>query len=338
MRVLLTGATGLIGCHTAARLLDAGHVVRVLVRDPDRLAPALAPFGRGLPDVEVARGDLGDAESIDAALAGCDGLIHAAGRFSPDRRDADALHAVNVEGTRRLFAIAREHPLERAIHVSSILALFPPAGPVMRAEDPTASPKEMYAATKAAADRIAREASQDRPVHVVYPAAVQGPDDPTFSVGPQLVADALVQGRVLVTEGGLPSTDVRDLARVLVAVIEGHTRADRLMGPAFFVDHADHHALLERITGRSLARQRIPGWVLRALGRLGDLTARFGRDVQLTGEAAQVLTRSVPIDDAEARRLLGGEARSAEESFRDLIRWMVAAGHLPAEAAGRAVD
>jgi hypothetical protein len=71
-------------------------------------------------------------------------------------------------------------------------------------------------------------------------------------------------------------------------------------------------------------------------GRVGDVAQSFGRSVQLTYEAAEVLTRSVPVDDREARRILGREPIGDEESFRDLITWMVAAGHLDVAAAGQA--
>lgn len=340
MRILVTGATGLIGCHAVAALCDAGHTVRVLVRDPGKLDGVLAPFGRGAADVESVAGALEDGAVLDHALRDCEGLLHCAGRFSPDRREARALEETNVEGTRRVLAAAERAaargPFERAIYVSSILALFPPSGPRMTAEDDVTSPSEMYAATKAAAERIARDAQERLPLTIVYPAAVQGPDDPTFSIGPKLVADALSSASVLVTEGGLPTTDVRDLARVLVAIVGGADTSARLMAPSFFVEHAAYHALLRDLTGRPLRAQRTPGWLLRGMGRVGDLLGLLGRPVQLTSEAAAVLTRSVPVDDAEARRLLGREPIDVERSFRDLIEWMVEAGHLSAEAAGRA--
>ena len=175
------------------------------------------------------------------------------------------------------------------------------------------------------------------PHTIVYPSAVQGPHDPTFSIGPQLVAGALDSGRVLVTEGGLATTDVRDLAAVVARIFDGGNSARRLMAPSFYVRHDRYHALLASLTGRSLSAQRIPGWLLRVLGRLGDLVQRLGRNVQLTYEAADVLTRSVPVDDGEARRLLGDKAITDEDSFRDLIAWMVAAGHLDPESAGDVV-
>ncbi len=332
----MTGATGLIGCHCVSALIEAGHVVRVFVRDPAKLERALAPFGLGASNVEVARGGVGDRDAIRAALAQCQGVLHCAGLFSPDRQDEELLVQTNVEGTRNVLAAAAEIEVERVVYASSMLALFPPSGDTMTAEDEVATPTSMYARTKADAERIARDAQTRVPLTIIYPAAVQGPDDPTFSIGPQLVAKALLSGEVLVTEGGLATTDVRDLAAVIAGIFDGKAKQPRLMAPSFYVRHDRYHALLESLSGRSIAAQRMPGWLLRIFGRFGDLAQHLGRPVQLTYEAAEVLTRSVAIDDREACRILGRDPIGAEDSFRDLIAWMVAAGHLDASAAGRA--
>lgn len=336
MRILVTGASGLIGCHATAALLDAGHAVAVLARSPAKVEAALRPLGRSANDVEIVAGDLCDAESLRRALAGREGLLHGAGLFSPARADAALLERTNVEGTRCVLEAGAGAGLARIVHLSSMLALFPPRGPVMTADDPVASPRSMYAITKARAESIARDLQTRAPITIVYPAAVHGPFDPTFSIGPQNVATALRTRRSLVTEGGLPNTDVRDLAALVVAIFAGRVAPARVMAPSFFLTHAEHRALLERITGRPIRALALPGVVLRLLGRGGDLVQHFGREVALTFEAAEVLTRSVPIDDRIARAALGREPIAAEESYRDLIRWMVLAGHLGHEDAGRA--
>ena len=130
---------------------------------------------------------------------------------------------------------------------------------------------------------------------------------------------------------------MRDLARLLVTIFDGTGEVDRIMAPAFFVAHDEYHRMLCDLTGRALRPQRIPGWLLRAMGRVGDLLGLLGRPVQLTSEAAAVLTRIVPIDDAEARARLGRAPIDAQTSFRDLIAWMVEAGHVSESSAGAAV-
>lgn len=64
MKTLVTGATGYIGSHLVPRLLDAGHDVRVLSRNPDRLPQ------HWRDRVEVSRGDATDDRALAAALDG----------------------------------------------------------------------------------------------------------------------------------------------------------------------------------------------------------------------------------------------------------------------------
>lgn len=319
-----------------AGLLKEGHRVRLLVRDASKVEHVLSPLGWCAEDVEVYEGSLTSNQAIRRALEGCDGLLHCAGLFSPNRQDEALLVATNVEGTERLLSEAEDiGGVQRVVYVSSMLALFPPRADLITANDDVARPTSMYAKTKADAERIAREFQSRLPLTIIYPAAVQGPHDPTFSIGPQLVAGALNSREVLVTEGGLATTDVRDLAALVVAIFEGTASEDRIMAPSFFVPHDHYHALLEALSGRQIKARRIPGWLLRVLGRGGDVARRLGINVQLTYEAAEVLTRSVPLDDRYARAVLGRPPIDDRASFRDLIVWMFEAGHLDAESAGR---
>ncbi|MFC6713421.1 NAD(P)H-binding protein [Branchiibius cervicis] len=67
LRVLVTGVTGYLGSRLVVPLLAAGHRVRVLTRDADKL--------EGLPwagDVEVSEGDATDPDACAAALADID--------------------------------------------------------------------------------------------------------------------------------------------------------------------------------------------------------------------------------------------------------------------------
>ena len=335
MRVLLTGATGLIGCHTAAALVERGFAVRALVRDPAKLARALAPFAGAAEGVEVVRGDVTDAASVAAALEGCEALVHGAGVFSHALADAGRLERTNVDGTRIVLESAAAKGLDPIVHVSSMLALFPPRGARISADDPVSDTRAMYSATKARAEQIARALqAEGAPVVTVYPSSVQGPHDPTVGSGPEVTRNQLRTGRVLVTEGGLCYSDVRDVAALLARLVEPGKGPRRVLTVAEFVPHDALHRMLSEITGRDLVAQRLPGWLLRAMGRIGDLLQGFGRDAQLTSEGAMVLTRSVPFDDGEARALLGREPIDMRRSFADLLAWMAEAGELKARHVG----
>src|SRR5690606_3726908 len=92
-RVLLTGATGLVGSYAAERLREAGWQVRAIVRDP-RGGAWLARRG-----VELVTGDVLDPASLASAVRGCDGTVHAAATVVSGG-GYEAYRRPNVDGTR----------------------------------------------------------------------------------------------------------------------------------------------------------------------------------------------------------------------------------------------
>ena len=83
MKALITGATGFIGSHLVDRLVERDDTVRALVR-PSSDVSYLEERG-----VELVRGDITDAASLAAAVAGIDVVYHAAaqgGDGGPGRR------------------------------------------------------------------------------------------------------------------------------------------------------------------------------------------------------------------------------------------------------------
>ena len=67
--ILVTGATGKVGSELVDQLVAGGQPVRALVRDPEKASRTLPAA------VELSRGDLADAESIEEALAGVDKMF-----------------------------------------------------------------------------------------------------------------------------------------------------------------------------------------------------------------------------------------------------------------------
>ncbi len=113
VRCLVTGATGYIGARLVPRLLGEGHRVRALARNPTKLSDV--PWRE---QVEVARGDLGDLDSLVAAFDGIDVvyyLVHSMGT-SKDFADEEARAVRNVvtaarrTGVRRVVYLSGLHP------------------------------------------------------------------------------------------------------------------------------------------------------------------------------------------------------------------------------------
>jgi len=110
MKVLVTGATGLVGRHLVRRLLDSGHEVVALTRNLDDASinlPVRCVIHEWFPDA---------GHLDDRALDDVDGVVHLAGesagdgKWSAERRDA--LLRSRVDGTRTLVSAIAARPVE----------------------------------------------------------------------------------------------------------------------------------------------------------------------------------------------------------------------------------
>ena len=135
MTVLVTGATGYIGGRLVPRLLERGYRVRVMVRDPARVA------GRAWSgEVEVVRGDVEDPPSLGPALEGVDAayyLVHLmdSGHDFADR-DRRAAHAFAAAAGHLRQVIYLGGLLPDAARVSTHLSSRAEVGEILRAELP----------------------------------------------------------------------------------------------------------------------------------------------------------------------------------------------------------
>jgi len=109
--ILLTGGTGVVGSALLPMLLEEGHDVRCLVRDPRRL-------GQNRVRVQLSLADLGDARGLRHAVRGVDTVIHlaAAVRDQPPRK----VEEITALGTHRLIAAAEQAGVERFIFFSAL--------------------------------------------------------------------------------------------------------------------------------------------------------------------------------------------------------------------------
>jgi UDP-glucose 4-epimerase len=140
--VLITGGAGFIGSHSAQALLDAGVQLRVL----DNLSNGkLANLpAQALQDgrIRFIEADIRDAAAVDAAVAGCDAVLHLAAQVSVQNSVAEpvASGSVNVAGFLNVLDAVRRHRVGRLVYASSAAVYGVPAALPL---DETAAPEPL---------------------------------------------------------------------------------------------------------------------------------------------------------------------------------------------------
>lgn len=112
MKIFLTGATGFVGSHMAARLVADGHRVRALVRD--RYAASLKLPG----SIDLVPGDLFTGGGLAEGIAGCEAVIHLVGIIL--ERHGNTFERAHVVSTRNLLDIAKQMKVRRWIQISAV--------------------------------------------------------------------------------------------------------------------------------------------------------------------------------------------------------------------------
>jgi nucleoside-diphosphate-sugar epimerase len=332
MRVLVTGATGFVGWHAAARLIASGHEVRALVRNPEKAARHLGPLG--LSKEQLVVGDMTDESAVNRALESCTAVIHAAASVSVTNTTGRDTFDGNVTGTRLVMGGAVERGIHAALFVSSLTAILDPSGPPATAASPLVESATRYGRSKADSDSFVRELEKEgAPVAIVYPSAVIGPDDPGLSESMRAFRNFLRS--TLRSSGGAQFVDVRDLAELCVKMLEQQVRG-RALAAGHFYDWDGLTNLLEEISGAKIQRIRAPGWLLRSAGSAADAVSRAtGKSLMLTREALEIATRWKPVEDSPEVARLGTVWRDPRETIHDMLCWLLEAGRLPPRAAPR---
>tara|TARA_R110000823_G_scaffold305166_3_gene427095 strand:+ start:22468 stop:23478 length:1011 start_codon:yes stop_codon:yes gene_type:complete len=329
MRVLITGGTGLVGSHACRALQHAGHDVRLLVRNADKAHNYFAQLRETPP--EMVTGDVTDRSSVTAALAGCEGLVHAAAATPMQIGSIEQLFAVNVGGVKNVVGEALAAGVSRIVCISSITAIFNPDASKVTPDAPPTPSSMPYGQSKIQAELYLRGLQeQGAPVAIVYPGGILGPDDPGFSDSCKAIKHRIDNGFRIFGDGGMQYIDVRDLAAFIRSLIEDGGNGRHLL-PGVYSTWTEQADLIEAVSGAQLERIPAQGWKLRLVGRMMDAARRFRKiDSPLSAETMRYATLWPDIPNTEELDRRGLGLRSPRDTFADTLRWMVKAGYLDA--------
>lgn len=316
--ILVTGATGFLGHSLCPYLIEHGYRLRALVR-----STANWHFLQEL-GVELAWGDVRDAEATRAACTGCQAVVHAAARFRfwGERHD---FFSINVDGTRNLLEAARQSHVERFIHISTIAVAGKPRGQTVIDENYPPAPQDYYQASKLEAERLALYYYQEHrlPVVILRPGAFYGPGG-RYAFNRLFFEDPLKGIQVQVHHGQhivFPAY-IGDVA-------QGVELALRLGRPGEIYNicgdcltQREVNEIVDRLLGYRILRLNAPAWLMLALARVWTWLSRYtGQEPYYPLNLAPYVFYDWVVSNAKARRELGFVPTPFETGARATLEW-----------------
>jgi dihydroflavonol-4-reductase len=325
MDATVTGASGHIGANLIRELLYKGRRVRAVVHRDRRALEGL--------DVDVATGDVLDAESLTRAFHGTKTVYHLAGHITISHDDAQKVYAVNVKGMRNVLRACRDAGVRRLIHFSSIHALSSiPRDEIVDEKRPLAGGRStpVYDRSKAEAEGIVLKAVENGfDAVIVNPTAIIGPNDfkPSY-IGKFLLSLSLGRIRTLV-QAGFDWVDVRDVVQGAIAAEERGRTGERYILSGTWLPIRELALIVEQVIGRRVACFSVPLWVARlGIPFISAISRMTGAEQLYTAESLSVLKKYRHVTCRKAETELGYRPRAITETIHDTLEWFGKQGFL----------
>lgn len=334
-RVLVTGAAGYIGGAVARALSERGDEV-VGFAHSDDAERVMRDHG-----LEVARGDVLDPVSLEAAMSGCDLVFNVAGVNSHCPKQPERLRRVNAAGPGNVVLAAGRAGVQRVVHTSSATSIGEAPGTIGTEDSPhRGSYLSLYDRAKLEGEVAAFTAGEKHGVEVVAlnPSSVQGPPR---KGGNGAIIIAYLNGRLRAfVNTHLSLVDVEDVTVAHLLAAERGQPGERYILNGATITTTEAMRLLVELSGVEESPVVLPPWLARGVASVSELVFGVRGGVSPVCRArVNTILHGHRYDGSRATRELGFEYTPVRDTFARIVEWAVAEGlvtrPLPALAASR---
>ena len=328
-RLLLTGATGMVGMALLPRLIAEGYDVSVMLRpSSDRSVVDQHP-------VRVVEGDLADPESLATVVDGIDCVVHAAAHVG-DWGPAEKYRERNVYALEHLITAARQVPIKRWIQISS-LGIYPARDHHGTDESTPADLTGLdgYTRTKAEAEVVLNRHIQEHqfPAVILRPGFIYGPGD--RHVLPRIVKK-FQSGKMKMIGNGqkkLNNTSVGNLNDAVVLAL----KQDDVLGETFnirderLVTREEFVSTIANFIGADYPKS-VPVPVARMLVAVVERLAKLRGAKEapfVTRASFKFLNQNLEFSIDKAKRVLEFAPRDDfQDGMAEALAWAKSNGHI----------
>lgn len=316
MKIFITGGTGFLGSYILRMLVKKGYEVRALKRATSRMDLVADVADK----VEWIEGDILNVPVLEDAMEGVDVVYHGAAMVSFDPRDRKQMLKVNQEGTANVVNIALYRGVKKLGYVSSIAAVGRSSKTNIVNENTkweTNNINTRYAVTKHLAEQeVWRGTAEGLPAVMV---------NPTIIVGAGYWTETSVKmfkqvdnGLKFYTEGQTGFVDVRDVAEVLIRLVESDIENERYVTSAENMPYKDYFELIAKHLNKKPPHIKAEQWMKELVWRAEWLKSKItGSRPLITKETARMAGSMYEYQNDKVKAALNFEFRNIENTVKE---------------------
>jgi nucleoside-diphosphate-sugar epimerase len=323
MKVLVTGANGLLGHHVVMELKKRNISVKIIVR-------SLKNIYFNIEEVEVMIGNFTMYEDIKQAALGCDAIIHIAAATALDYSHYSDYELVNINASRQLLKIASELLIKDIVYVSTANTIG--FGNKKHHANENASIRypfslSYYAKSKLAAERLFQNQAKDKHIVIINPTFMVGSFDTKPSSG-KLLLMGYGKRFLFIPRGGKNFVSVSDVAIACCNALTMGVSGERYLAAGTNLSFKKFYKLQSSIGGYPQIIIKIPNFLLIIVALTGDIMSFFKIKTSLTSiNLKQLLIREYYLN-TKARKELMMPVTPIEEAVKEALQWFKAKSYI----------
>jgi dihydroflavonol-4-reductase len=325
MKILITGATGLLGTEIYKQLLKVDkNEIKCLVRKETNTLP------KGILQI---KGDLLNITSLNKALEGVDIVIHAAAMVSFQKKDKTELFETNVDGTANLVNACDKSNIKKFVHVSSVAAIGKPSNVLDSETSISVNEKykwqdsplnSLYGQSKYLAElEVWRAHAEGLNAIVVNPSIIIGEGE--WDKSSTQLFNYVYKRNKFYTNGYINYIDVKDVASSIIYLMQSEIVGERFILNAGKVSFEEFFNKIAKGLNKPTPNILLNKWMIELLWRAEKLRSILtGSNPLITKETSLTARSNVYFDNSKIKNILPFEFQKLEDSIERVCKYLIA--------------
>lgn len=325
MKILVTGANGLLGHHVVMELLNLQHSVSIIVRN-------ISNIYFDLDKVNVTVGNFYDYNKLMEAAQGCEAIIHIAALTSTHLLHYSDYERINVEGSKNIIHVANKLNINKIVYVSSSNTIgYTKGGSTDQENKEIQFPfsKSFYAQSKVEAEKLFMGLSEqpNKQVIIICPTFMIGAWDVKPSSG-KLMLMGYKKPLLLIPSGGKNFVSASYVASVICKFLDTNLNGEKFLISGVNLSFREFFEMQKRIGNYSQSIIILPNILLRFIAVLGDFIRLLGFKIDLSSMNINQLLIQENYNNAKLEKYIKIPQQSLEQAIDEALSWFKKVGKI----------